>query len=181
MPAAEPISFGRVSLARAAFGLWIGAIVGVLGILGREACENSARSHSAADLGLVASGWTLRHLLPASDPLSRTVAAQLAQRGRLPGITNEIVTTRGADSSIDELRREGWTILESEEIPELRVEILSPDQVLRWSGKFRASDFAVAGAVMLDSLVMRQVVRGEQVAPFVPVGCAPGPTPSRRR
>lgn len=83
----------------------------------------------------------------------------------------EVYLVGRSERLADRLRAAGWTVQAAEIGAEPRIEIFAPDQTLRWSGHFGEADLGETGAVVLDTVVLEKVARGEPVAPFVPVGC----------
>jgi len=171
-PASETCGPTRRRIVQSFFAVWGGAAMGLVALLGREGCEGAiARSDQAAELAGHTAGWQVRHWLPADPMLAGMIAGQLAMRGPRPGVREEIFIAGRAGLMGEQLRRAGWTVSRSESGGEPRVEMYSPERRLEWSGRFRAEDFRGEEIVLLDTVVLNKVARGEVVAPFVPVGC----------
>ena len=169
-PVPRPKRLGR-SAARWFFGFWSAGVVGGVALLSRDGCEAQMVGPQSAAARALTAGWHVRHWLPAGHTLTPLIGRQLAARGPLPGVKEEIYLVGPSDRLAERLRAAGWTVRAAEIGAEPRIEIFAPDQTLRWSGVFRDSDLGVAGAVVLDTLVLEKIARGESVAPFVPVGC----------
>ncbi len=152
--------------------IWGGAALGLVVWLGRAGCEAAiARSDQAGEWATSTAGWEVRHWLPADPALAGLIADQLAKRGPRPGVREEIFIAGRAGMMGEQLRRAGWTVSRAETVGEPRIEMFSPERRLVWSGRFRAEDFRGEEIVLLDTVVLDKVARGEVVAPFAPVGC----------
>ena len=153
------------------FGVWMVSVAGVVVALSREGCEPLLRQELRAERSALTAGWAMRHSLPTDHPLAPLIAMQLVNRGPLAGIREEIHLGGRGPWLADRLRRAGWTVVETGLGAEPKVEIFAPDKSLRWSGGYRENAFETEGAMMLDTVVLQQVARGEAVGPYVPVGC----------
>lgn len=145
--------------------------MGGVALLSRDGCEAQVAGQQSAAARALTAGWHVRHWLPAGHALTPLIGLHLAARGPLPGVKEEIYLVGPSDRLAERLRAAGWAVRVAEIGAEPRIEIFAPDQTLRWSGVFRDSDLGVAGATVLDTLVLEKIARGESVAPFVPVGC----------
>lgn len=155
------------------FGCWaVGLLSGMI-LLNREGCAERAGPGAGAGLAVVAPGWQMRHWLPADHALTPLIVRQLIARGPLPGTSEEIYLSGAAGGMAARLRAAGWQVrVVVAAGGEPRIEIFGPDRSLQWRGGFRGVELEVAGAVVLDTLILEKIARGEPVAPFVPVGCA---------
>jgi hypothetical protein len=166
-------SLTKRRLAGLFFVIWGGAAIGLVAVLGRAGCETALGGGDAVVARpAVAAGWQMRQWLPADPVLAGVIAGQLAKRGPLPGVQEEIFIAGRAGLMGERLRRAGWKVSRAAPGEEPRVEIFSPGRVLEWSGRFRAEDFLSEETVVLDTVLLGKVARGEAVMPFVPVGCA---------
>jgi hypothetical protein len=155
--------------------VWITGVLALVVMLNRQGCGAAPFTLGAS---VAASGWTLRHWLPVGHPLSLPIAEELIARGPLTGVRDEIYLVGSDPALSDRLRRAGWKVIAADFVAEPRVDILSPQQALKWSAGFRAKDFEAAGGTMMDVAVLARVMEGQYVAPYVPVGCAPPSSPS---
>jgi hypothetical protein len=155
-------------------GIWFAGVLILIVMLNRQGCGPDPR---LTDISVAANGWTLRHWLPVKHPLCAIIAEKLIARGPLAGVRDEIYLVGNDPVLADRLHRAGWSVAAGDFAAEPRVDILSPEQTLKWSAGFRAEDFETAGGVMMDTAVLMRVVDGQYVAPHVPVGCAPPVSP----
>ena len=169
-PVPRPKRLGRAA-ARVFFGCWTAGVVGGVALLSRDGCETQGANQQSAAARALTAGWHLRHWLPANHTLTPLIARQLLARGPLASVKEEVYLVGQSERLADRLRAAGWTVQAAEIGAEPRIEIFAPDQTLRWSGRFGDADLGVPGAVVLDTVVLEKVARGEPVAPFVPVGC----------
>jgi len=169
-PVPRPRRLGRAA-ARVFFGCWTAGVVGGVALLSRDGGELQVAHRQSAAAQALTAGWHLRHWLPANHALTPLIARQLLARGPLAAVKEEVYLVGQAERLADRLRAAGWTVQLAEIGAEPRIEIFAPDQTLRWSGRFGDAALGVSGAVVLDTVVLEKVSRGEPVAPFVPVGC----------
>ncbi|MBL9205495.1 MAG: hypothetical protein JNN01_10450, partial [Opitutaceae bacterium] len=57
------------------------------------------------------------------------------------------------------------------------LEVRDGRQAPVWTGVYRVSDFADASATVMETVLLAALVRGDPVAPYVPVGCSPRAAP----
>lgn len=145
--------------------------MGVIALLSREGCEAKAVGARTEAARALTAGWHVRHWLPVRHPFAPGIAAQLRARGPLVGAKEEIYLVGSNEPMAQGLRAAGWTVWPAEVGAEPRIEVFAPDETLRWSGVFRGDELGTRGAVVLDTVVLEKVARGEAVAPYVPVGC----------
>ena len=151
-----------------------------MALLSRDGGELQSANRQSAAARAVTAGWHLRHWLPANHALTPLIARQLLARGPLAAVKEEVYLVGQSERLADRLRAAGWTVQAAEIGAEPRIEIFAPDQTLRWSGRFGDAALGVPGAVVLDTVVLEKVSRGEPVAPFVPVGCVSPLVPEQR-
>jgi hypothetical protein len=100
---------------------------------------------------------------------------QLAERGPLADVIEKVYLSGESTGLALHLQRAGWAVYRDgangDESREPRMEIASPDGVLRWAGAFNAADFG-PDAVVLDTVALARVVEGKALGSYVPVGCA---------
>ncbi|CAM2919303.1 hypothetical protein RAHE111665_07025 [Rariglobus hedericola] len=140
--------------------------------MSRAGCETGGREQAGV-VQTWSAGWRLRYQLPAEHALTPWIVAQLVNRRALPGTKEEIDLPGPASAWEADLRRAGFTVLSSGLAvdAEPRLEIYGIDGGLLWSGQFRGADPEEEGAMLLDTVLLKRVARGEAVAPYVPVGC----------
>lgn len=167
-----------------AFVVWlVGVVVPGMVWLGRTGCERERPS----SVEPIAAQWSVRHVLPMGHPLSTAVATHLALRGPIPGLDAQILMVGSAPTLHARLTAAGWSVTQLENSPDSddhtghaavpSLDVRDGRQARVWSGVYRVSDFADASATVMETVLLAALVRGDPVAPYVPVGCSPRAVP----
>ncbi len=167
-----------------ALGAWVVLVFGLFLALGRERARvmmpDSETLATLAEAG--AAGWRARHVLGTEPALNDILVRHWLQRGVVLGLQEELYVsdTLPRPEGLEQLAARGWRIhhLSGPGSRQAKLELLSPDGTLAWSGVYTSSDILISGALIWDQQAMVNITRGSRLPPFVPTGCAPPVPPT---